>query len=515
MAKIERTKNTISGAIWGLIEKIFSIILPFAVRTILIKKLGSEYLGLSSLFTSILQVLNLTELGFGAAAIYAMYKPISEDDYNTVGAIVHFLKKIYNYIGIIIIGVGICLVPFLKYLISGSIPSDINIYILYFIYLFNTAISYLLFAHKNSLLIALQLNKITNKIIFFCNSTMYILQIIVLFVYPNYYLYIIFLPVFTIMSSTICSIIVDKKYKQWMNYSTLNNDIKSNIKKKIFPLMSTKLAVVLVNSVDTLVISAFLGLNQVTIYNNYFYIMNSVSGLLIVMYSAMQSGVGNSLVVDSHEKIMKDFNKFCFLNNWIITFCTVCLLCLYQPFMEIWVGKDMMLSFWMVILFCLYFYATMIQRIVVIYKDAAGIWKEDMLRCYFSCTLNFVINIASVKFIGLYGVIGSSVLVSFIAIPWMAYILYKNVFKESSKEFFIREFTNFIKMILISFFTYFLCYFLPNGIIFFLLRILICLIVPNLLIIFCNFRTNEFKKTTIWIKNILRNYKEKKNDQNK
>lgn len=80
VARIERTKNTVAGAFWGLVEKISSILLPFIVRTVLIKKLGSEYLGLSSLFSSILEVLNLTELGFGSAAVFAMYKPIAEDD---------------------------------------------------------------------------------------------------------------------------------------------------------------------------------------------------------------------------------------------------------------------------------------------------------------------------------------------------------------------------------------------------------------------------------------------------
>lgn len=87
MAKIERTKNTVTGSIWGFIEKLSNILLPFIIRTLLIKNLGEEYLGLSSLFSSILQVLNLTELGFGSAVIFAMYKPIAEDDHAMVGAI--------------------------------------------------------------------------------------------------------------------------------------------------------------------------------------------------------------------------------------------------------------------------------------------------------------------------------------------------------------------------------------------------------------------------------------------
>lgn len=478
--KIERTKNTITGAFWGVSEKVSSILLPFIVRTVLIQKLGSEYLGLSSLFSSILQVLNLTELGFGSAAIFAMYKPIAEDDYHTTGAILEYLRKVYKYIGIITILLGVAFAPFLKYTISGTIPDDVNVYVLYLVYVFNTAISYLLFAHKQSLLSALQLNRIINKIAFMTNTMMRIYQIVLLLIIPNYYIYVVLLPVFTVISNIIASFIVDKNYKKWLIYGELDEKIRKDIKNKLFPLMSTKLASVLVNSADTLVISAFLGLTQVAIYNNYYYIMNSVSGFLIVVYGAMQAGIGNALVVDSHEKIMNDFKKFNFINNWIVTVCTICLFCLYQPFMELWVGKNLMLSDGMVVLFAIYFYGTTIQRIVVIYKDAAGIWKEDMFRCYLSCGLNLTINILTVRYIGLYGVIGSSVFVTIFIIPWMVCILFKHVFKESARKFIAVEMRNAIIAIIICGVAYILSVRIPNGVGGFLLKGMSCFSLSNI-----------------------------------
>lgn len=504
MAKIERTKNTVAGAMWGAFEKVSSILLPFIVRTVLIKKLGSEYLGLSSLFSSILQVLNLTELGFGSAAVFAMYKPIAEDDYNTVGAILFYLRKIYKLIGVITIAAGVAVSPFLKYMISGETPSDVNIYVLFFIYILNTAISYLLFAHKQSLLAALQLNWVISKVSFFINTSMRICQIVMLLLIPNYYLYIIFLPVFTVISNVACSIVVDKKYRQWLIHSELDETIKRDIRKRLFPLMSTKLAGVLVNSADTLVVSAFLGLTQVAIYNNYYYIMNSVSGFLLVIYAAMQAGIGNELVVDSHEKIMADFKKFCFINNWIVIFCTVCLLCLYQPFMKLWLGKELMLPFGMVILFCVYFYANTIQRIVVIYKDAAGIWKEDMLRCYLSCGLNLVINIITVRYIGLYGVIGSSVVANIIGLPWMAFILYRAVFKENSKSFYINEIKDAIIAAIICTIVLKACSYMPYGLGGLVLRGIICVIVSNLLLILFYCRSEQYLVSKKWLLEAIR-----------
>ena len=136
--QIERTKNAARNIVWGTIEKIMILLLPFATRTVMIKTLGAEYLGLSSLFTSILSVLSTSELGFGSAIVFSMYKPIAEDDKVTLCALLNAYRKIYLAIGTIILGVGIVVIPFLPKLISGDYPADINLYVLYLIYLFNT-----------------------------------------------------------------------------------------------------------------------------------------------------------------------------------------------------------------------------------------------------------------------------------------------------------------------------------------------------------------------------------------
>lgn len=499
MAKIERTKNTVSGAIWGVIEKMSSILLPFVVRTVLIRKLGSEYLGLSSLFSSILQVLNLTELGFGSAAVFAMYKPIAEDDYGTVGGILQYLKKINRIIGCCILAAGLLITPVLRQLISGEIPEDINIYILYLIYLMNTVVSYLLFSYKTSLLSALQLNKISSKIGFWVNTILHLAQIVCLLAIPNYYIYVVLIPISTFAGNFIRAYIVDRNYKAWTIESELPDDVRISIKSRIIPLMSTKLAVVLLNSADTLVISSFLGLKEVAIYNNYYYIMTSVSGFLIVIYGAMQAGIGNALVVDSHEKICEDFNKFSFINNWVVTVCAVCLLCLYQPFMEIWVGNEMMLPFGMVVLFCIYFYSIVSLRIVVIYKDAAGIWKEDMLRCYLSCFINILINIISVQYIGMYGVIGSSVFVSIFIDPWIANTLHKAVLHESPKQFY----TQFVKTLILIACIGFICLIITRnifgGILGLACKLIICCVIPNVILWLYYKNTEQYKKSYGWI----------------
>ena len=190
---MKRTQQALRNILWGLIEKTITILCPFVIRTIIIYKLGNEYLGLSSLFSSILQVLSLAELGFGDAIIFGMYKPISEHDNKKVGTYLNTFRKIYQLLGVVILTIGLMVLPFVKRLINGSYPDDINIYILYIIYLLNTVISYFLFAYKESLIKANQRNDINSKIYILCNLVMYILQIVVLLLFKNYYFYAVLL----------------------------------------------------------------------------------------------------------------------------------------------------------------------------------------------------------------------------------------------------------------------------------------------------------------------------------
>lgn len=176
--KYERSKNATRNIITGLFNKLISIVFPFIIRTFIIKKLGMEYSGLDNLFTSILQVLNLSELGFSSAVVYCMYKPLADNNVEEVNALYGFVKHAYTIVGFLVLGIGIILLPFLHLFISGDIPRDINIYMLYLIYLLNTVGSYFLFAYKNVLLYANQRIDITNRIYTFSRMVMYIVQLV-------------------------------------------------------------------------------------------------------------------------------------------------------------------------------------------------------------------------------------------------------------------------------------------------------------------------------------------------
>ena len=212
--QIERTKNATRNIVWGFLEKFLSVLLPFICRTVLIKTLGAEYLGLSSLFTSILQVLSISELGFGSAIVFSMYKPIAEDDNDTICALLNVYRKIYYVVGGAILVIGLALTPALPHLISGSYPDDINLFILYYIYLFNTAVSYFLYAYKQALFSAFQRNDLISKRTMVINVLMYLFQIGVLFAFRNYYVYAILIPVATLATNLANAYLANKMFPQ-------------------------------------------------------------------------------------------------------------------------------------------------------------------------------------------------------------------------------------------------------------------------------------------------------------
>lgn len=508
--KLERTKNAAQSMLFGTISRIYQILVPFILRTLMINFLGVGYLGLNSLFSSILQMLNLAELGIGAAMVYSMYKPIAEDDTETLCALLNLYKLYYRIIGSVIAVVGIVLLPVIPLLIRGEVPEDINIFILYLLNLSVTVFSYWLFAYKNSLLTAHQRNDISSKVKLLTDTIQYIGQVIALCVVRNYYVFLIFALVSQILNNIFVSVVVDKKYPSIRPKGKLDKEKIKSINQKIKDLFYNKIGIVIVNSADTIVISAFLGLTILAIYQNYFYILNSIKHFIAIILTACVAGIGNSLITETKEKNYTDFKTFTFLFNWITSFCTCCLLCLYQPFMKIWMGSEYMLEFSAVVCFCLYFYIYVMNALFTTYKDAAGIWHQDRFRPIINAGVNLIMNLIMVQFWGIYGVLLSTVISTLIiSVPWVIHNLFTYLFDRAELRKYIIRFLIYILMdFIVCVFTYFVCSFLQFGNwLDLLVKGVICCLLPNMLFWLMFKKTNEFKMSKGLFKRILKRKK--------
>lgn len=487
-----RTSNAVRNMIFGGVNRFVVLVLPFVTRTIILYLLGASFLGINTLFSSILSFLSLTELGLGSAIVYSMYKPIAENDISLISALLNYYRKLYRIIGAIILVIGTLLVPAVPFLIKGSLPEGINVYILYYLYLINSVISYFFAGYKQSLLTAYQRMDITNNIATVVSIAIQAGQILVLYLTQNFYVYAIVPIVGTIATNFLNAVITKRKFPEIKCVGEISSEAKSGIKKKLSGLFGTKLNSIVVHSSDTIVISAFLGLTMTAQYGNYYYIMNAVSGFVLIFFSSMTAGIGNKLVTDSLEESYSLFKNLSFVNAWIVGWCSVCFLCLFEPFMAIWVGEELQLGLLFVVLLVGYFYIYEIQRTVLAFKDAAGLWNKDKYRPYVSMVVNVVSNLILVNFIGIYGIVVSTILAFLISVPWANQVLFKHLFHKPSVNNIFLILKYLLVTVIIGTITYFVCSFCGDGIGWFIVRMAICVILPNVLFLLCFFKTKEF-----------------------
>ena len=502
---MSRTQNALRNIGWGFVQKVIALLLPFISRTVLIKVLGADYLGLGSFFTAILGLISLAELGVSNAIISSMYKPIAEGDTDVICALMAFFRKAYYCIGAVITIVGIAILPCISFFIKGDVPANINIYVLYIIYLTNTSISYFLFAYKNCLFVAHQRNDVNSKIYTLCMILQNSLQIILLIIFKDYYCYAIVIPVITISMNIITAKIADREFPEYCCRGKLQSDLYCELKKKVTGLMVSKISSTIRSSIDSLFISMFLGLTAVAMYTNYFYIVTSVAGVIQILESSLVAGVGDSIAVESVEKNHNDIHKFTFVLQWIVGWCAIAILCLEQVFMEIWVGKDLMFKDSMAVLCSLYLFVNCICLIRSIYTQALGMWWSLKNLSIIDIFVNIILNYFLGKTYGAYGILVATIIdIVFISIPWTTYFLFRDYFGiDKYLKYMWCYLKYFIVFVIAGGLSWCVCskIVVESKIVQFIINGLVCAIVPNVVYLIA-FSENQYLRDII---KLLRN----------
>lgn len=506
--KYNRKENAIKGSITGVLYQFVNLLLPFVLRTVFVYTLGIEYTGLNSLFSSIISVLNLAELGVGSALIFSMYKPISENNTEKICALMQLYKVYYRIIGGVVLAIGVVITPILPVLIHGSLPEGINLYVLYAINLLATVFSYWLFAYKNSILSAFQKNYVINLIALLVSVVQYAFQFLVLIIFKDYYLYLIVNLAFQLVKNVVTAIVANRMYPQYHAYGVISKTEKKDINRKVSLLFAAKVCGVVTNSADTIVLSSFLGLTVLGVYNNYYYILNAIMMTFNVFYNSLRAGIGNSLITETKEKNIKDFNNLTYMLSLLVCICFSCLLNLYQPFIRLWMGKDKMLGFSSVILLCLYFMFYEYPIFWAIYKDAAGKWKEDLVRSIVTPIFNLTINIFLVGSIGVNGVLISTVVTyGIISGPWLLINIKRYVLDFQLLQY-VKKMVLYVCCILgCGLLSHFLCEFISmQGIAKILMNLVISIVVPFSIFLLVFRKSEDSKYGNAMLSNILKKY---------
>lgn len=501
--KLDRSKNAIRNIKTGLFEKVVLIAGPFIVRTVFIHTLGAEYLGLNGLFSSILTILNITELGVGSAIIFSMYQAIAADDRENINALLCYYRHLYRIIGTVMLLLGALLIPFLPRLISGEVPSDISLTAVYLVFLIDSSCSYFIFAHYTSLFYAFQRNDVLQKINISVSVVKFIAQCALLCMTDNYYTYIITLPLFTGIGSLVVGITAKKTYPELRPKGKLDKLQIEAIRRKVSGVLADKILGIARNSFDTVFISLFLGLTSVAIYSNHIYVSNSVSAVLLVLLSAIAAGVGNSIATESVGKNYQDMKRINFIYMWLSSCCTVCLICLYTPFMMLWAGEEMKMQTSGIVMISAVFYVLKMSDVRYIYVQATGLFREIRIYAVSEAVLNVVLNYFLGKIFGVNGIICATLISLFVVnFCLRSKVLFSHYFSTKElKEFYLHHTLFAVVTALSCFLCYTVCANLSVTWPLFIVRIFICAVLSNLFQMIIYRKTSLYRESALFLLN--------------
>ncbi len=452
-----RVHNAARMTITGEIYVISSIVFPFLIRTLMIYEMGDDYAGINSVFNAIVSLLNITEMGLGTVIVYFLYSPLAQGNIEKVGAYLNTLKRIYLYMFCVVVIIGSCIAFFLDSLVSGSLPQDAHIHISYFILLASSALMYIGFPDAEILFNAGQRGDINNLIKLISTLVAYFCQLISIIILKSFVFYFI-----AILLQSIISILLRYYAKhKYFNNIVVSGDLdiceKKDIQKRVLSMLGHQMDERIISSVDNITLSLFCGLGVVTIYGNYIYVVSAVGMFFIVLFNSITLTVGNAIVVETKESNYTRFKMVLFINETIIVCSFACMLCMYTPFMKLWMG-DRLLPFSTVFLFCIYFFTVQIRKTVISFKNANGMWWEDRFKPYVSMIINLILDVCLVKAMGINGALISSIIcIAFIEIPWESRVLIKGYFREKTLDYYRRIIICLILSVLFGGISYYIC----------------------------------------------------------
>lgn len=490
-----RSKSSAKNLVVALIGQAFGLIISFIARIIFVKFLSDEYLGLNGLFTNLLTMLSLVELGVGSALVYSLYKPLADGDNEKVKSLMDLYRKAYNIIGGVVLIIGILFIPFYRYLIS-EVPSISHLDFIYILFVLNTAISYF-YSYKRSLIICDQKRYIATIYRYVFYFLLNVFQIIVLFLTHNYILYLITQVVFTWLENICISIKADRMYPYLndKNIKKLDKKELNTISKNVRAMLFHKIGGVVVNSTDNILISKLVGLIAVGMYSNYYLITSALDTITAQFFNAITASVGNLGACTNSKKVKETFNTTFFLNYLIYGVITVCLLILFNPFIEVWLGKKYLFDFGVVLVITICFYLKGIRKTCLTFKDALGLFWQDRYKPIIESIINLVASIILGIRYGVLGVFMGTIISTVTTSLWIEpYVLYKYYFKENIIDYLYR----FIKYTLVVVLTYLIVQKIVilisiNGILGLLIKGVVSLILSILIMTIVFIKTNEIK----------------------
>jgi O-antigen/teichoic acid export membrane protein len=493
---MSRTKNTIKNLMANFLNVLVTVLLSFIVRTVFIKTLGKDYLGLNGLFTNILSILSLTELGIGTAISFRLYKPLANKDKKRITVLMKFYKQTYQIISLIILILGLLIMPFLDFFIKGSVDF-INIYLVFSIYLLQTISSYMFFAYKTTLINADQKEHITVKVGMSVDIVSSIIQIFSLLIYKNFIIYISLLILFNIVKNFLISLKVDKEYpfiKESIDEKLSLLELKDMF-KDFGAIFLYKINTVVLSATDNIIISAFLGITTVGLYSNYILIFNTLKKIISTFYNAVRASIGNLHATTNVKREYMIFNVINLITVILFGGAAIGIFVVSNAFITIWIGEQYVISKLFSFLLGIEFYLRGIQIFLSQFRTSMGLFQQAKYRPLFSILINLAISLLLVQFIDIYGVLIGTIIAILTTSMWYdPIIIHKYGFGLSSRKYFLKNiYYVFVVIVAGGVSSFFVNMIIVENILLLVVAIFICILVSLVTFLLFFIKTKEME----------------------
>ena len=502
-----RSIKSMRNMLISILANVIVAMVGFITQKIFIGTLGDEFLGVNGLFSNIISMLAIAELGVGTAIVYNMYKPIANQDDETIKSLLRFYKRCYQVIAIIVLLIGLLIIPFLPFIVGEVTISD-NLICIYSLFLIDVVLSYLLI-YKRSILDANQGNYICQLIHVIYVIVLNAVQIALLLVFKNYYYYLGSKVLFRLLENYTISKFVDLKYPfvKDRNVLPLNGDIKKDIICKVKAIVFHKIGGFAILGSDNILISMLINVTSVGYYSNYKMIIGAVQNLFLQAFTSLNASVGNLLVTDK-EKSYEIYKKLEFLNFGLSTFTSSCLLIIMECFIEIWLGPKYILSSFVLIMLVANYYLQTMRAAMGTFKEAAGIFYEDRFIPFVELICNIIFSILFSGIFGLAGIFMGTVISNFV-LHFYSFpkYCYKNIFAMPIRRYFQLIFKYFASSILICGIAWegwkYCAQHIYSVYLQFFISTIYAMIIPKLILFVIFRKTEEFKFYKSFICNIV------------
>lgn len=492
-----RAEKVQRNIIAAFTQNVLNYILLIVSRVLFVRVLQAGYLGINGLFSNILNILSMADLGMGTVLMYSLYKPVADSDTKKIGALIDFFRKIYLAIAIVVFIIGMVIVPFLDDIIRLEKPiAYLELY--YILALLNVVISYL-FIYRTTLLVADQKGYILNKYTMVCKIITFVAQSLVLVLCKNYLLYLAVALVAGFIGNILQNRVTLKTYPYLKkNQEKLEKKEKRKIIENVKATFMYKVCSIVQGNTDSILISVFAGTIFVGYYSNYFMIITAMVSFLTLIFSAVKAGLGNLIASAdrTHKEDMFYFNILELANFWMVTFCSAGFLCLSQDFVQVFFGTEYMLEFSIIVALTLNFYTGNIRQTLWAFRETTGLFQETKYITAVTAVLNLFLSVIFGYYGGITGIIAATVIARMLYAWWKEpKVLFLKFFQKSPKRYYVTYIKRLCQCAAICALTFGICSLLPskNIILFMIGKILVCCTVPNILLMGCYLRTSEFQ----------------------